>query len=127
MTVLVRHRRLPLLEYRLMICSGQSVSLLSWTIVEPGMYLIAVCLPGLRPFFSQMVPKAIISRLTKASHSSSGHHNTGPENDKKTQRGFRKLDAPFERAYYGDEEASLTRPIELQPAAVKSSQDYTSV
>lgn len=80
------------------------------------MYLIAACLPGLRPFFSQMVPKAIVTKLTR--NSFSGHNNTGHENDNKPQGGFQRLDAPFERVSSHDGEDT---PIELQPAAGKQS------
>lgn len=46
---------------------GASVSLVSWSVVEPGMYLIAVCLPALRPICAQLVPKSVRSRFS--SHS----------------------------------------------------------
>lgn len=46
---------------------GASVSLVSWSVVEPGMYLIAACLPALRPICAQLVPKLIRSRFS--SHS----------------------------------------------------------
>lgn len=46
---------------------GASVSLVSWSVVEPGMYLIAACLPALRPLCAQLVPKSIRSRFS--SHS----------------------------------------------------------
>lgn len=49
------------------ILKGASVSLVSWSVVEPGMYLIAACLPALRPLCVQLVPKSIRSRFS--SHS----------------------------------------------------------
>ncbi|KAL8753487.1 MAG: hypothetical protein Q9199_005015 [Rusavskia elegans] len=35
----------------------QSTYLVSWSIVEPSMYLVAACLPGLWPLFSHIVLK----------------------------------------------------------------------
>lgn len=49
------------------VLQGASVSLVSWSVVEPGMYLIAACLPALRPICAQWIPKSIRSRFS--SHS----------------------------------------------------------
>lgn len=43
--------------------------LVAWSIIEPSMYLIAACLPNLRPLFSSLSPNKIISRFSDASKS----------------------------------------------------------
>lgn len=42
---------------------GVSVSLMGWTVIEPGMYLIAACLLALRPILRKLSPKEITTRL----------------------------------------------------------------
>ena len=37
---------------------GASVPLIIWTIIEPGIYLIAACLPALRPLLIYVLPSA---------------------------------------------------------------------
>ncbi|KAI4280545.1 MAG: hypothetical protein L6R38_004369 [Xanthoria sp. 2 TBL-2021] len=69
----------------------QSTYLVSWSIVEPSMYLVAACLPGLWPLFSQIVLKI---RLPKPP----GHRNLPPvdkatrlRNIRTSYRGFPKV------------------------------------
>ena len=40
-----------------------SVDLLTWTIIEPGIYLVAACLPALRPLLQDIVEKASFPTL----------------------------------------------------------------
>lgn len=42
---------------------GASVTLMGWSIIEPGMYLIAACLLALRPILRKMSPKVLKIRL----------------------------------------------------------------
>jgi hypothetical protein len=76
-----------ILRPRLMSFSlGTSVVLVGWSIIEPGMYLIAACLLTLRPMFAQLNRKCLKPRLyhgtlSKEEHdtssSSRGLHLTG--------------------------------------------------
>ena len=55
---------IPPLEQRLIpLTIGASVLLMGWSIIEPGMYLIAACLLALRPILRKMSPKELKTRL----------------------------------------------------------------
>ena len=61
------------------VISGHSIPLMGWTVVEPGMYLLAACLLTFRPLARKVSPKQLVRRLStiiggsKASKSASSH------------------------------------------------------
>lgn len=50
----------------IIIPSGASVSLVGWSIVEASMYIIATCLPHLRPLVSRHAPAWFLSVVRKS-------------------------------------------------------------
>jgi len=75
-----------------------SVSLMTWTIVEPDVYLIAACLPTYRPLLVDFLSKTNLLRKSalSASGKSSGlqHPSLGSreiDSNKKHSAGFKKL------------------------------------
>ena len=42
---------------------GAPVALMGWSVIEPGMYLIAACLPALKPIFGKISLKELRIRL----------------------------------------------------------------
>ncbi|KAL8845785.1 MAG: hypothetical protein Q9221_009075 [Calogaya cf. arnoldii] len=73
----------------------QSVNLVSWTIVEPSMYLIAACLLGLRPLFSQTMICKIRLILTRASNLWSTNNDIELQTPQQRCGGFQRLDKPL--------------------------------
>ena len=70
-TLLLSSPPLPLLDRQINAPStGASVSLMSWTVIEAGMYLIAACLLALRPILNKLSPKELKSRLRRSGHTS---------------------------------------------------------
>jgi hypothetical protein len=75
--------------------TGASVKLVSWSIVEPGMYIIAACSLKLRPVTRKMAFKlqlkklyrSILGKTTQGSDSKNGLH-LGPM---RSSSGFRKM------------------------------------
>ncbi len=53
----------PLVQRLIPLTIGASVLLMGWSIIEPGMYLIAACLLALRPILRKMSPKELKTRL----------------------------------------------------------------
>lgn len=53
----------PLVQRLIPFITGASVLLMGWSIIEPGMYLIAACLLALRPILRKMSPKELKTRL----------------------------------------------------------------
>ncbi|KAL8834224.1 MAG: hypothetical protein Q9170_003855 [Blastenia crenularia] len=99
--------------------SGRSVELVTWSIVEPSMYLIAACLPGLRPLFSQIMPKRLVSKLTGASDPSS-RNNVGLVDVDKPRGGFQRLDVPFDGSYHREEDMPGQSTQHYSPTSGKS-------
>ncbi|RDL36933.1 uncharacterized protein BP5553_04366 [Venustampulla echinocandica] len=88
-----------------------SFGLVGWSVVEPGMYLIASCLPALRPIFSRFMPayiKALFNKvLMERTKQSGSNHNQDsfrmrgiPLSSSQSQKGFAKLesDGPLSRS-----------------------------
>ena len=67
---------------------GTSVSLMQWTLIEPGVYLIAACLPTLRPLWSYLNPRT----WSRAMPANAGKDvpRSSPATDRNAR--FRKLD-----------------------------------
>ena len=57
------------------------IALTIWTINEPANYLIAACLPTLRPIFSKCLPESFFI-LSRASRSKSRSSNGGPRSNR---------------------------------------------
>ena len=53
-----------------------SVTLLNWSIIEPGVYLIAACLPCYRPLVSHFMKDRVASRHTENQYSAGNVMNT---------------------------------------------------
>lgn len=101
--------------------SFHGARLVVWTTVEPGVYLIAACLPSLRPLFKHAIKSASVvtgrSRL-QSHHSRVGATNTsgvgialsGVDRSKQTsmgdhdqRSGFTKLNDPHSSGDFGDD------------------------
>ena len=68
--------------------TGTAVPLMEWTLIEPGIYLIAACLPTLRPLWLYLNPRTWTRVMSaKASKDVSG---SAPATDRNAK--FRKLD-----------------------------------
>lgn len=83
---------------------GASVSLVSWSVIEPGMYLAAACLPALRPICSKIVPQSLLSRFSGYSSRSGKHSIPLDDVPPASYSGFAKLKTP------DDEESRLYHP-----------------
>ncbi|KAL9587326.1 MAG: hypothetical protein Q9203_003554 [Teloschistes exilis] len=75
----------------------RSVTLVAWSIIEPSMYLIAACLPNLRPLVSSLSPKKILSRFSDTAKS-------------KTEEDFHLASKPGGHAGFTRLEAGLDIP-----------------
>lgn len=56
---------------------GASVLLVGWSIIEPGMYLIAACLLSMRPIFARISQRWPRFRLYRVYHRKSGYSRSG--------------------------------------------------
>jgi hypothetical protein len=92
-----------------------SVDLMTWTLVEPDVYLIAACLPTYRPLLldflskTNLLRKSGLSATGKSSglqHSSQNHGSRELEGSKKYSAGFKKLGESNESINAGEVETA---------------------
>ncbi|TEY28882.1 hypothetical protein BOTCAL_0994g00010 [Botryotinia calthae] len=86
-----------------------SVDLMTWTLVEPDVYLIAACLPTYRPLFVDFLTKTNLLKKSAPTGSSSERKRPSQslasrnmENNKKSSVGFKELRESNESIDAGD-------------------------
>lgn len=99
-----------------------SVELMSWTIIEPGIYLMAACLPSLRPLAQRIFKDTILARLSTkwTPKQSDGSYELSPVNNK--PRGHRSL-----RSEIHGPPPGFSRLIDGRETPGKSSEDERSL
>lgn len=99
-----------------------SVELMSWTIIEPGIYLMAACLPPLRPLAQRFLKDTVLARLStkRISKQNDGSYELSPVNDK--PRAHRSLRSEVHRPPLG-----FSRLIDGRETHGNSSEDERSL
>ena len=101
--------------------AGADVSLISWTIVESGMYLSAACLVGLRPLLS-VLPSWLMKHVTHNASRKSGRHATITGEDRDSiSRIIKSVDNRLElRSFNQDVEQGIENPFQDRGIRVDS-------
>jgi hypothetical protein len=85
-----------------------SVTIMIWTMVEPGTYLIAACMPSLRPLKQKLFPNFHFTSAVATKYKSTGAKGSWGQSSNGQNQIFRKREIDVHTSKLSQDEASLT-------------------